>query len=461
MLSENNGILDLEIEEFEKKVQNNDIKISVIGLGRIGLPTSVVIARANFSVIGVDINHEIVEFVNNGKLRINDEPGLEDTLKKVIENKKFIATTKISESVKNSDIIIVCLPTPLENKSKKTDYQFLLKGCSEIAKFMKKNSLVIIESTVGPGIVENEVVPVLEKESHLVAGKDFGVASCPERANPSTILTDFNKIPRVVGGINDKSTKFASKLYQFVFKIKVISVKNCKTANAVKVVENVFRDVNVAFINEIAIFCDRIGIDVNELIEGCKTKYNFIPHFPGPGVGGPCLPVNPYQLLDAPESKDILQVVRAARRVNSEMPKYVIELLTGALKEISKNSEIITIAILGISYKPNVGDTQLTPIKEVVQKLKQMNFKIKIFDPYFINKEFSSIKIEENFKNAVTDCDVVILGTDHDEFLNIDYKVLKDLMNSPGIVIDTRGKLSPLEIRNVGLVFRGIGRSGK
>ena len=322
MLSGNNGILDLEIEEFEKKVQNNDIKISVIGLGRIGLPTSVVIARANFSVIGVDINHEIVEFVNNGKLRINDEPGLEDALKKVIENKKFIATTKINESIKNSDIIIVCLPTPLENKSKKTDYQFLLKGCSEIAKFMKKNSLVIIESTVGPGIVENEVIPVLEKESHLVAGKDFGVASCPERANPSTILTDFNKIPRVVGGINDKSIKFASKLYQFVFKIKVISVKNCKTANAVKVVENVFRDVNVAFINEIAIFCDRMGIDVNELIEGCKTKYNFIPHFPGPGVGGPCLPVNPYQLLDAPESKDILQIVRTARIINSEMPKY-------------------------------------------------------------------------------------------------------------------------------------------
>lgn len=458
-MSENKGILDLEIEEFEKRLQNSAVKISVIGLGRIGLPTAVAIARANLHTIGVDINQEIVEFVNRGKLRINDEPGLEEALQKVIENKKITATTKISESVNEADIIIVCLPTPLENDSKKTNYQYLLKGCSEIAKFMKRNSLIIIESTVGPGIVENEVIPVLEKESNLVAGKDFGVSSCPERANPSTILTDFNKIPRVVGGIDDESTKFASKLYQFVFKIEVISVKNCKTANAIKVVENVFRDVNVAFINEIAIFCDRIGIDVNELIEGCKTKYNFIPHFPGPGVGGPCLPVNPYQLLDAPESKDILQVVRTAREVNSQMPEYVIELLTNALKEISKNSEDITIGILGISYKPNVGDTQLTPIKEVVQKLKQMNFKIKIFDPYFINKEFFSIKIEENFENAVTDCDVLILGTDHDEFLNIDYKVLKNLMKSPGIVIDTRGKLSPVEIRNVGLIFRGIGRS--
>jgi len=197
------------------------------------------------------------------------------------------------------------------------------------------------------------------------------------------------------------------------------------------------------------------------LIKGCKTKYNFIPHFPGPGVGGPCLPVNSYQLLDAPESKDILQLVRTSREINDQMPEYVIELLTNALKEISTNSENITIGILGISYKPNVGDIQLTPIKQVVQKLKQMNFKIKIFDPYFINKEFSSIKIEENFENAITDCDVIILGTDHDEFLNMDYKVLKNLMKSPGIVIDTRGKLSPLEIRNAGLIFRGIGRSGK
>ena len=271
-------------------------------------------------------------------------------------------------------------------------------------------------------------------------------------------MTDFNKIPRVVGGIRDKSTKFAAKLYQFVFKIEVVSVKNCKTANAVKVVENVFRDVNVAFINEIAVFCDRIGIDVNELIKGCSTKYNFIPHFPGPGVGGPCLPVNPYQLLDAPESKDILQVVRTARKINSEMPNYVIELLTDGLNEINKDSKNISVGILGISYKPNVGDIQLTPIKEVIEKLKKMNFKIKIFDPFFINKDFCSIKTEDSFENTVSNCDVLILGTDHDEFLDMDYNKLKTLMNTSGIVIDTRGKLSASKIREVGLIFRGIGR---
>ena len=152
-MSKNTGILDLEIGEFEKRIQNSDVKISVIGLGRIGLPTAVAIARAGLSTVGVDINQEIVEFVNRGKLRINDEPGLEEALQKVLENKKITATTKISESVNEADIIIVCLPTPLANDSKKINYQYLLKGCAEIAKFMKRNSLIIIESTLGPGIV--------------------------------------------------------------------------------------------------------------------------------------------------------------------------------------------------------------------------------------------------------------------------------------------------------------------
>jgi nucleotide sugar dehydrogenase len=456
---ENKDILNLDIEQFKKNLENKTIKVSVIGLGRIGLPTAVAMARVGLKTIGVDINKNIIEFVNQGKLRINDEPGLEKELQKVIIDKKFYAITKIDETIKNTDVIIVCLPTPLENNSKKTNYGFLLEGCSQIACILKKRTLVIIESTVGPGIVENEIIPVLEKESGLKVGKDFLLASCPERANPSTILTDFNKIPRVVGGVNELSTQLAAKLYRFVFNIDVVTVKNCKTANAVKVVENVFRDVNVAFINEIAIFCDRIGIDVKELIEGCKTKYNFIPHFPGPGVGGPCLPVNPYQLLDAPESENILEMVKMARKVNSNMPNYVIELVKDALKETNKIIENVTIGILGISYKPNVGDIQLTPIEDIIKKLEQYKTKIKIFDPYFIGKTVFGIKLESNVENLIKNTDVIILGTDHDEFLNINFRNWKDLMNSSGIIIDTRGKISPSNIRNEGFIFRSIGRT--
>lgn len=459
-MSENKRILDLEFPEWVRRVKDCSINLAVVGLGRIGLPTAVAIARANLSIVGADINEDIVKSVNSGRLIINDEPGLKDALyKAVIQEKKFTASTEIATAVKDADVVIVCLPTPLDADSKKTNYQFLLDGCSAIARHMKRQSLIIIESTVGPNIVEDKIIPILEKDSGLTSQKDFGVAACPERANPSTIMTDFDKIPRVVGGINQKCTDFAVYLYEFVFRTDVISVSDCKTANAVKVVENVFRDVNVAFINEMAVFCDRMKIDVNELIRGCSTKYNFVPHYPGPGVGGPCLPVNPYQLLDAPESKDILQLVRTARKINTQMPAYVIDVLSDTLKKINKDCKSITVGILGISYKPNVADTQLTPIKEIVKRLQDTHVNdIKIFDPYFIGVEFSGIKTKESLEMLVRDCDVLILGTDHDEFSNLDYKAIKDAMRTQGIIIDTRGKLSPSDIADAGLIFQGIGR---
>ena len=463
-MDENNGqgVLDLEFSEWIKKIKNGSLSVAVIGLGRIGLPTAVTIAQAGLATVGADINADIVKSVNSGKLVVNDEPGLKDVLHKVaVESKKFTASTEIGAAVRDADVVVVCLPTPLDYDSKKTDYQFLLDGCAEIAKHMRRQSLIVIESTVGPNIVEDKVIPVLEKHSGMAAGKDFGVAACPERANPSTIMTDFGNIPRIIGSINQKCTDFAVYLYEFVFNTSIIPVSDCKTANAIKVVENVFRDVNVAFINEMAIFCDRMGIDVNELIKGCNTKYNFIPHFPGPGVGGPCLPVNPYQLLDAPEAEDILQIVRAAREVNTQMPSYVIGILTDSLKEIDKNHADVTVGVLGISYKPNVADVQLTPIREIVKRLQDMNVKgIKIFDPFFINTEFSGVRTEGSLELLVRDCDVLILGTDHDEFLKLDYKMIKGLMRQQGIIIDTRGKLSYSDIRDAGLIFQGIGRQG-
>ena len=450
--------MNVGLNELKTKLENCSLKIAVIGLGRIGLPTAVAVSRSGLLTKGVDINPSIVESVNAGKLRVDDEPGLQDELSKVIQSKKLSATTEISEAVNDADVIIVCLPTPLDNKTKTVNYSYLLDGSMNIAKNLQKGSLVIIESTVGPGVVEDEIVPVIEKQSGMKAGIDFGIVSCPERANPSTILSDFNKIPRVVGGINQKSSDLATKLYEFIFNTKIITVQNCKTANAVKVVENVFRDVNVAFMNEIAIFCDKIGIDVMELIEGCKTKYNFIPHYPGAGVGGPCLPVNPYQLLDAPEAKGILNVIRTAREINIKMPYYVIELVKNALNEIGKNPENSSITILGVSYKPNVGDVQLSPIETIVNELNMLGCKIKLFDPFFKGSTVFSLKVEDDLEQAVKDTDLVIIGTAHDEFLNLDLRRLKELMIKPCIV-DTRGIISPKKSKELGFVYKGVGRS--
>lgn len=458
-MKNDNKILDLDLDKFGKLLKNNEVKVAVIGLGRIGLPTAVAVARSGLETIGVDINPKIIESVNNGKLRVNDEPGLEQELANVIKKKKLFATTEIKEAVSNADVIIVCLPTPLDNTTKITNYAHLLEGVKQIGKFFRKKSLVVIESTVGPGIVEDKVVPEIEKISGLKAGYDFGIASCPERANPSTILIDFDKIPRIIGGINKKSSELASRLYSHFFKIKILTVQNCKTANAIKVVENVFRDVNVAFMNEIAIFCDRIGIDVIELIEGCKTKYNFIPHYPGAGVGGPCLPVNPYQLLDSPESEGILNVVRESRKVNVSMSNYVIKLITEAVKESKKELEESSFTILGVSYKPNVGDIQLSPIEVIFKRLESLGVKLKLFDPYFINKEVFSQKTEDSLEDAVRNSDGIIIGTAHDDFRQIDFREIFRIMNKPAILLDTRDIIHPSKALDIGFIYKGIGRS--
>ncbi len=453
------GIFNLGISEFSEILDKKNIKIGVIGLGRIGLPTAVAIARSGLETIGVDINNEIVDFTNQGQIKVKDEPGLGEQLAKVIQSKKLRATTDIKNAIIIADAIIVCLPTPLDNNTKTTNYSYLLDGCTEIARHMKKNSLIIIESTVGPGIVEDEVSPAIEKQSGLKAGIDFGLASCPERANPSTILSDFDKIPRVIGGINQKSTELTAKLYEFIFKIEIITVRNCKTANAVKVVENVFRDVNIAFMNEIAVYCDKFGIDVLELLNGCSSKYNFIPHYPGAGVGGPCLPVNPYQLLDSPKADGLLSIVRKAREVNIKMPHYVVELVKDALKKAGKNVDQCTFAILGVSYKPNVGDIQRSPVETILNELTKLEAKIKIFDPFFSNTTVFYHKVEATLSDAIKSSDVIIICTAHDLFLNINLVKVFEIMNKPAIIIDTRGIISPETANEIGFIYRGIGRS--
>lgn len=458
-MSNKSGIFDSEISQFSGFLSKKNLKISVIGLGRIGLPTAVAIAKSGLKTVGVDINKKIIDFTNQGKIRVKDEPGLEEELRNVVQSGKLYAVAEIKNAVESADVIIICLPTPLDNNTKTTNYSYLLDGCAEISKHLQKKSLVIIESTVGPGVIEEQVVPVIEKQSGLKAGIDFGLVSCPERANPSTILSDFNKIPRVIGGINEKSTELASKLYEFVFNISIVKVSNCKTANAVKIVENVFRDVNVAFMNEIAIFCDKVGIDVLELLKGCSTKYNFIPHYPGAGVGGPCLPVNPYQLLDSPKAEGLLNIVRKAREINVKMPNYVIDLVRDSLIEAKKSFDQCTFAVLGISYKPNVGDIQLSPVEIIVNELTKLGAKTKIFDPFFSNTTIFSHQVESTLIDAIKNSDCIIIGTAHNQFLEINLKEIVELMKKPAIIIDTRGIVSPNLAKESGFIYRGIGRS--
>lgn len=453
-----NEIFHMDLPTFEKVLQDGSITASVIGLGRIGLPTAVAFARAGISTIGVDINPEVAELTNNGICHIKDEPDLEESLAKAVKSGLLKVTTKYEDALSKSDVVILCLPTPYD-ESLVPDNSYLLYACKDVGKYLRSGSLVAVESTVSPGVVEEQVIPTLESQQDIKTGRDFGVASCPERANPSEILKNFNQVPRVVGGFDAKSTELAAKLYEFVFHVKIVKVSDCKTANAAKITENVFRDVNIALINELAILYDKMGIDIMEVIRACATKYNFVAHYPGPGVGGPCLPVNSYQIAHLAKQLNLsLNLVKLARQVNENMPNYVMELLDEALKHTGKVVKDSIVAVLGISYKPNVRDVQLSPLEAVIKQLEQKGARIRIYDPMFIDSVVFEHKTEKSLEDAVSSSDAVIIGTAHDEFLKMDLKKISALMHKPSVLVDTRNVISPESARKSGLIYRGIGR---
>jgi nucleotide sugar dehydrogenase len=340
------------------------------------------------------------------------------------------------------------------------DYSALLSVGKQLGELLTKDSLVIIESTVEPGFIENDLINVIENsDKKLVAGKDFAIGVCPETANPGQIMNDFEKLPRLVGAINDEATNVIMKIYKHVFTVNLIPMPNCKTANAVKLTTNVFRDINIAFVNELAILFEKVGIDVMTVLEAAKSKYNFQVHYAGPGVGGPCLPVNSYQMINLAKNMgfDTLKSVETARIINESMPDHVINLLHDAFVESGKSLENSNILILGISYKPDVKDTQITPAEIIIEKLKKLKSNVLIYDPYFKCTNIFNLKTESNLIEALQKSDALILVTAHKEFHDLDPIFLKSKMKNP-IIIDSKCIIDQQAAKNAGLVYRGLGR---
>lgn len=460
-------------EDRSKKLTNNDtaklkqelesgnLTVTVIGIGRIGLPTALSFANAGIPTIGVDIDSDLIAKIQKGIYPLNDEPEFAKIFESVIKRKKFEVTTDIKQAVPKSNIIILSLPTPMD-KNYVPDYSALLTVGKNLNKLLKPGSIVIVESTIEPGFIEDEFISLLEgEENNLQASKDFRLAVCPETANPGEIMSDFKKLPRLVGGIDDKTANLVSTIYKHVFGVEILLMPDCKTANAAKLTANVFRDVNIAFVNELAMLFEKIGVDIIKVLEACDKKYNFQIHYPGAGVGGPCLPVNSYQFLNtARRTYDgVLRIIESAREINEHMPYHTIELLEDAFNEAEKSIKNSTVTILGVSYKPDIGDIQLTPAEEIISKLDQLNSKIKIYDPYFKSTTVFSHKTEGNLFDAISDADAVILLTAHKEFYDIDPTLLVSKMKTP-IFIDSRGIIEIRAAKKAGLIFRGIGRGG-
>jgi nucleotide sugar dehydrogenase len=452
------GIINYSRSEVRESTRSGKITMCVIGLGRVGLPTASVFAKAGAKVTGADINKELVKLVNSGNCPFADESGLSDLVRKMVEKGNLRATTNVSEAVGNSDAIVICVPTPV-NEQRVPDYSAIEKACKETAGTLNKQSLVIVESTVGPGTVENTVVPILEEGSGLKACHDFGVASCPERGDPGRMLENLYSVPRVVGGLDARSSDVASWLYEAAFGVKVVKVSDPKTANAVKLTENLFRDVNIALSNEFALLYERLGIDAIEVINACATKYNFMPHYPGAGVGGPCLPQNSYYLIvEGVKVGNIPYLVRMAREINDRMPEHVVTLVTEALNEVGKNVKGSKIAVLGVTYKPDLHDLQLTPMEKVVHKLVDMGGIISIYDPIFKGEKVFGIKVTGTLEKAVKGADCIVIGTAHKEFCTLDLAAVWQICRKPAALVDARHAIQPKVAKKCGFAFRGVGR---
>lgn len=456
------GILHQDIPKVRQLLKDGQLSVCVVGIGRIGLPTALSFANSNLITFGVDINENLVNMINAGNFPLKDEPGYDEIFQTVIKNKKLFATTSLEEAISKADAILLSLPTPMD-ENKNPNYTALESVGKKLHTILPKGTLVIVESTVEPGYIENTFLKFIEgDDNRLVVGKDFGLGVCPETANPGEILKDFKSLPRLVGGIDDKTADLITEIYKHVFPVELVKMPDCKTANAVKLTTNVFRYINIAFVNELAILCEKLGIDVMKVLEAADMKYNFQVHYPGPGVGGPCLPVNSVQILHSAKlmGSNLLRMVSLSQEINDGMASHVLELIEDGLKSAGKQLNNSTILILGVSYKPNVKDIQITPAEPIIQKLQAAGAKIRIYDPYFKLTTVFGIPTENSLENGLVDSDAAVLVTAHNEFINIDPGFL--LAKSSSLVfVDTRGIMDMRVAKKAGLIARGIGRGGR
>ncbi|MHA1270836.1 MAG: nucleotide sugar dehydrogenase [Candidatus Helarchaeota archaeon] len=448
--------MDYTPDQINSKFKNGELVFTVVGMGRIGQPTASIIGKKGVKVYGYDIDKNLISILKSGRPTV-DEPGLDSIIQEIITKNLLIPIDTPQEAISHSDVIIVSLPTPI-TLDKIPDYSAIIQCFKDISQFIKKGSLIIIESTVSPGTVENLIIPTIEKHSNLKVIQDFGIASCPERANPGEIIKKFNEIPRIIGGINKDSTIITACIYKNIVDSDLILVSNPKTANAVKLTENIFRDVNIALMNELAILFEKLEIDIFEIINAASTKWNFVPHFPGAGVGGPCLPANPYYLIQEAIKVDYVpHLIRFAREINDRMPHHLVELVLKTLNIIDKSIKNSNIAILGLSYKPNIADYQLSPTFPVVSELLKLNASIKIYDPFFEGQTIHNLKIEQSLESTLINSDCIVIITDHDSFKNLDLSSTLSICNKPLVIVDGRNTLDPDKLPD-NVIYRSIGR---
>jgi UDP-N-acetyl-D-glucosamine dehydrogenase len=422
-----------EMDELKSKLKSRSAHLGVIGLGYVGLPLAVEYGGAGFTVTGVDVDSRKAELIAAGTSYIKDVSS--EDLQALVKKGLLKATTDYSV-LASVDTVNICVPTPLR-KTRDPDVSFIVTAVDEIAKYLHPGQLIILESTTYPGTTEELILPKLESTG-LQVGKDFFLAFSPERVDPGNVSFTTKNIPKVVGGVTSQCTEVASTLYQQSLET-VVPVSSTRVAEMVKLLENTFRSVNIALVNEIALMSDKMGIDVWEVIDAAATKpFGFMPFYPGPGLGGHCIPIDPFYLSwKAKLSGFEARFIELAGQVNSSMPYHVVKRVTDALNSKRKSVNGSKILIVGVAYKADIDDTRESPALDIIEILQEKNAEVVYTDPYvdalrLDGEQLTSLKVAPDVLKSV---DCAVIATGHASF---DYDMI--VKHTP-LLVDTRNVL--------------------
>lgn len=423
--------------------------VAVVGLGKIGLTLAAVFANNGCKVHGADIDQKVVTSVNNGISHVKNEPGLEKLVADAHRNNTLTATTKTSDAVAQSDIVIVIVPVLIDDKNA-VNYRFIDSAVEEIGKGVNKGTLVIFETTLPPGDSRNRFGNKIEEISGLRMGIDFDLAYSPERVYSNRIIEDLQNYPKIIGGLTEKSLKRASAFYKKTLNCDIIEVSSLETAEFAKVAECVYRDVNIALANDLAKFADSMNVNILEVIHSSNSQpYSHI-HQPGIGVGGHCIPIYPFFFIN----KGLVEgLTPLSRKINDSMSEYAISKIEKEIGSLQRKN----ILILGLSYRENVKETTKSTSLAIIDLLKGKNANVFVTDPLFTNEEIKKYNVypfEINDHNAASEIDIIILQAFHDEFKMLDFERFTNCK----FILDGRNKLQKEKFLDLGIGYSGIGK---
>ena len=421
-------------------IKGSFMRVSILGMGYVGFPLACAIAKnKEYDVYGFDLSKEKIDLINDNVSPVEDNQAKED-----IKEVSIYATTDFS-NLEDSNIIILAVPTPVY-EDKLPDLTLVRKATESILPYLKKNQLIILESTVNPGVCDEIVLPILESTG-FKGGVDFDLLHCPERINPGDSKWNVYNIPRNIGGTSLEGTKRGADFYRSVLEAEIKEVSSLKIAEATKIIENTFRDINIAYVNELAKSFDVMDIDLVEVIEAASNKpFAFLAHYPGCGIGGHCIPVDPYYLIEKAKQVGFEHTfLKAAREVNTSMPHYTVDKLLYALNEVGKTIKGTKIGLLGLSYKANIGDLRESPSLEIQERLKDLGAEVIVCDPY--------VEDTNSLSETIDNVEALVLATNHKEFLeNKNWGGVK-------VIVDGRNCLNREEIKEKGIIYKGVGRN--